>query len=80
MTLNDGREVVGTRVGETVSELRIAQAGGVVVPLRKSDILRTEPMTVSLMPEGLFDALTEDERRDLLTYLLFDQAPEPSKR
>ena len=80
VTLNDGREVVGTRVGETVSELRLAQAGGVVVPLRKSDILRTEPMTVSLMPEGLFDALTEDERRDLLTYLLFDQAPEPSKR
>jgi hypothetical protein len=32
-----------------------------------------EPMTISLMPEGIDKALTPAELRDLMTYLLTEQ-------
>ena len=38
--------------------------------LKKADISRTEPMTVSLMPPGLDKALSKEQLRDLMTYLL----------
>ena len=75
VTKKDGSAVIGTRLGETADELQIAQPGGVVARLKKSDIARIEPMTVSLMPPGLDKALSADELRDLMTYLLLDHAP-----
>ncbi len=70
VTLKDGNAVVGTRLGESESELQIAQPGGAVAKLRKDDIAKIEPMSVSLMPAGLDKALTAEELRDLMTYLL----------
>jgi len=70
VTMKDGSATVGTRLGETDSELQIAQPGGAVAKLRKADIAKTEPMTVSLMPPGLDKALSKEELRDLMTYLL----------
>lgn len=49
---------------------QLAQAGGAVAKIKKSDIARTEPMTVSLMPPGLEKTLTATELRDLMAYLL----------
>jgi putative heme-binding domain-containing protein len=62
-------------VAETADELQIAQPGGVVSKLKKSDLARTEPMTMSLMPAGLDKALTPEELRDLMTYLLTESKP-----
>ena len=70
VTLKDGTAVVGTRLGETESELQIAQPGGAVATLKKANIAGTEPMNVSLMPPGLDKVLSKEERRDLMTYLL----------
>jgi putative heme-binding domain-containing protein len=70
ITLKRGEPVTGTRVGEDEHTLSIAQAGGKIAKLKKSDIVKVEPMTVSLMPEGLDKALTPGELRDLMTYLL----------
>ena len=70
VTLRDGTAVVGTRLAETETELQIAQPGGTVAKLTKSDIAKTEPMTISLMPAGLDKTLTPEELRDLMTYLL----------
>ena len=75
VTLKDGTAAVGTRLGETDSELQIAQPGGAVAKLRKADIAKTEPMTVSLMPPGLDKALSKEELRDLMTYLLTEPGP-----
>jgi putative heme-binding domain-containing protein len=69
----DGTAVTGTRLAETDDELQIAQPGGVVAKLKKTDISKTEPMTVSLMPAGLDKVLTPEELRDLMTYLLTEQ-------
>ncbi|MBL9206784.1 MAG: c-type cytochrome [Opitutaceae bacterium] len=70
ITMKQGDTYVGTRLGESAYELQIAQPGGAVAKLNKSDIARTEPMTVSLMPAGLDKALTAGELRDLMAYLL----------
>ena len=65
-----GTETLRTRRGDTSEELQIAQAGGKVVKLAKSSIAKTEPMSISLMPTGLDKALTKEERRDLMMFLL----------
>jgi putative heme-binding domain-containing protein len=80
VTLKQGEPVTGTRVGEDEHTLSIAQAGGKIAKLKKSDIVKVEPMTVSLMPEGMDKALTPAELRDLMTYLLTEQPGPTVKR
>jgi putative heme-binding domain-containing protein len=70
ITRKDGSSVVGTRLLESAYQIHIAQVGGAVEKINKSDIAKSEPMTVSLMPPGLEKTLTRDELRDLMTYLL----------
>lgn len=74
VTMKDGSAVVGTRLADTAEELQIAQPGGAVAKLRKSDIAKSEAMATSLMPAGLEKTLTADELRDLMTYLLLESA------
>ena len=70
VTLKDSTTVVGTRLAETADELQIAQPGGTVAKLKKADVTKTEPLKTSLMPAGLDKALTAEELRDLMTFLL----------
>jgi putative heme-binding domain-containing protein len=80
ITLKDGSVVTGTRVGDTPTELHIALAGGNVTKVGKEKIAKTEPMSLSLMPAGLDKALSKEELRDLMTYLLTsDPAPPAGK-
>ena len=79
VTLNDGEEITGTRLGETAGELQIAQAGGKVVTLAKNSIAKSEPMRISLMPAEMDKALTKDELRDLMTFLLTEFPPPNGK-
>ena len=77
----DGAVVIGTRLAETAEELQIAQPGGAVAKIRKSNIKSIEPMSVSLMPVGLDKTLTAEELRDLMTYLLTEpSAAAPARR
>jgi putative heme-binding domain-containing protein len=73
VTQKSGAVVVGTRVGESGGELHIAQPGGLVAKINKDEIVKTEALPVSLMPAGLDKALTKEELRDLMTYLLRDR-------
>ncbi len=73
VTQTNGQVTIGTRVGETKSELHLAQPGGLVAKIAKSAIAKTEALPVSLMPAGLDQALTKEELRDLMTYLLRDR-------
>jgi putative heme-binding domain-containing protein len=77
VTRRDGSIVIGTRLAESEEELQIAQPGGAVAKLKKSEIASTEPLPVSLMPPGLDKTLSADELRHLMTYLLTD-APQPA--
>jgi putative heme-binding domain-containing protein len=73
VTQKNGQVTIGTRVGETEGELHLAQPGGLVAKIAKSAIARTEALPVSLMPAGMDQALTKEELRDLMTYLLRDR-------
>lgn len=70
ITLKDGSAVVGTRVGETTDELKLAAPGGNVSTVKKSDIKGSSALPMSLMPPGLLTALNEQEVKDLMTFLL----------
>ena len=66
----DNSTVVGTRVLESAYAIHMAQVGGAVEKILKSDIAKSDPLPTSLMPAGLDKVLTSDELRDLMTYLL----------
>jgi len=70
VTLKNGGSAVGTRIGETATELKLATPGGQVSTVKKSEILKTTALPVSLMPPGLLSVLSEQERKDLMTFLL----------
>lgn len=68
--LNDGTSTVGTRVGESSTELMLAAPGGHVTKVTKADIRTIAALPGSLMPPGLLTALSEQEVKDLMTFLL----------
>ncbi len=68
--LHDGGIVMGVRVGETEDELRFAAPGGHITAVKKSAIRNTTVLPLSLMPPNLLDALGEQEKKDLMTFLL----------
>jgi putative heme-binding domain-containing protein len=70
VTKQDGSVAVGTRIGETAEELKLAAPGGGVTIVKKSEIKKSEVMRNSLMPPGLLGALTEQEVKDLMTFLM----------
>ncbi|MBL9117092.1 MAG: c-type cytochrome [Verrucomicrobiaceae bacterium] len=70
VTKTKNEVVTGTRTGENQDELIISQPGGQSTKIKKPQILKVEPMKLSLMPEGLDKILTSTELRDLLTFLL----------
>ena len=75
VTRKDGSSVAGTRTLENPDGIEITQPGGVAAWIKKSDIATTEPMKTSLMPAGLDKALSVEELRDLMTYLLLEAPP-----
>ncbi len=77
-TLKNGGSAVGTRTGENEEELTLTQPGGQAAKLAKKDIVKVEPMAVSLMPTDIDKTLSKEELRDLMTFLLTEE-PKPSK-
>ncbi|HRE81177.1 MAG TPA: c-type cytochrome [Opitutaceae bacterium] len=67
---NDGTITAGIVTEDTPSHLTLLNAAGQKTTLAKTTIRTTEPMKQSLMPEGLLASLSQDEIRDLMTFLL----------
>ncbi|MHC4993991.1 MAG: PVC-type heme-binding CxxCH protein [Planctomycetota bacterium] len=66
----DGSVIVGIVISETETDLRIKQVGGVEVGVSIGDIAQREKMPISLMTEGLHQAMTTQELVDLVEYLM----------
>jgi len=64
-------------VKETAEEIVLAEASGLTTSFPRNRIKSTKPAAVSLMPEGLLNALSAKEQKDLLTFLLTEP---PEKR
>ncbi|MFT5130486.1 MAG: putative heme-binding domain-containing protein [Rhodothermales bacterium] len=75
ITLRDGQVLGGNVVAESTAQLTLRTVAGEQV-LGKPEIAKREVSSVSMMPEGLFDALSRDELRDLVAYL---RTPHPLK-
>ena len=69
VTTRDGRTYSGNVVSENERQLTLRVVGQDAVIVNKSAIQSREVMPTSLMPVGLFDALSEAEVLDLVRYM-----------
>jgi len=69
ITTRDGRTHVGSVASETERQISLRVVGGEPVTLNKADIQSRETTATSMMPQGLFDSLTDREVIDLVGYL-----------
>lgn len=77
--LTNGESVSGVPLGGgDDNELVLADATGQATRIPRNQIVSMKPSSISLMPEGLFDALSEQERKDLLTFLMMPPPLEPA--
>lgn len=71
--LQDGKILTGVLNESNEKEVRVADQTGKVTAVPRKDVASIAPSKVSLMPEKLLDALSERERKDLMTFLLLDR-------
>jgi len=69
LDMKDGRSLSGF-IRSRTERIVVLQTLAEAVSLSTGDITRTERSTLSLMPEGLLDALGEKDVRDLIGYLM----------
>lgn len=69
LTLKDGRVLSGFISTQTDQTLTLRTMTG-TENLPRSEVTKTESSSQSLMPEGLLDALTPQQRRDLFGFLM----------
>jgi putative heme-binding domain-containing protein len=65
----EGRAIAGLVLNESADAIEIQQTNGEKVRLQQSDIERITPSTVSIMPAGLEEALSEADLLDVVKYL-----------
>ena len=67
--LKDGRFLTGVKAAESDTTITIGDQDGKVQPIAKSEVESDEPLAVSIMPEGLEKAMTDQELIDLIAFL-----------
>ena len=70
VTLKDGSLLDAFFVSEDKNAVVVRQMGAADRRIPRKDIASTQFLRQSLMPEGLIDALTDQQRKDLLSYLM----------
>jgi hypothetical protein len=51
------------------NQITMITAGNLQITLQRTNVLGHQSLTNSMMPEGLLDGLTQQDRRDLLAFL-----------
>jgi putative membrane-bound dehydrogenase-like protein len=69
VTLQDGRVLSGTEKSRSQRMLQLQTLAG-MVNLERSEIAKEVKSEMSIMPQGLLDALGPDQGRDLIAYLM----------
>ena len=72
LSLRDGRILSGMVAGKDRNSLTLRMPGSETV-VSKEDIKKRQTLENSIMPVGLLDNLTQEERRDLIAYLMHSQ-------
>lgn len=68
--LDSGEKLVAVPIDQPDGTVRLGIGPGASMTVKKSRIVARKPVARSLMPDGLDQALTTSELRDLMTYLL----------
>lgn len=80
LSMKDGRVVAGMVASENKSSLTMQTVTERMV-LSKEDVSSRQVLPISMMPEGLFDALKKEDVRDLIAYLATNrQVPLPKNK
>ena len=69
LELNDGRMLTGVLRSQG-DYLLVGDSDGKVTEVLASDVERMQPHAKSIMPDNLWEKLSEEQRNDLLTFLL----------
>ena len=81
VTLKDGDVITGVPVKETAAEMIFGDINGQPLTIKRDRIAETKASSVSLMPEGLLQGLTQEQVKDLMTFLLRQpESPKQAKR
>jgi putative heme-binding domain-containing protein len=73
--LKDGETITGVPVRESSTEIVFADSTGQITTIGRGQVESMKASSISLMPEGLLQALSGQEVKDLLTFLLTPKAP-----
>lgn len=76
VALTDGRVLLGLVADKTEQGITLIDANRQLTRIPKADIEEIKASSVSLMPDGILDNLSDSEIRDLFRYL---QSPVPAK-
>lgn len=66
--LKSGAQLIGLVVAENTAGITVRLPGGIDMPVAATDIVKREPRTTSLMPQG-YEGLGAPALRDLIVYL-----------
>ena len=75
--LVDGRVLTGLVIASDAQQITIVDAKQKKTTIARDEIEQIQPVTTSLMPEGLLEQLQEQEVRDLFRYLQMRKAGQP---
>lgn len=73
VALKDGEVETGVVMKNDRDKLVLGQASGKQVTIAKDKVESMKASTISLMPEGLLKGLDEQQRKDLMTFLLMEK-------
>lgn len=65
----EGQSVTGFIQEENANQITVMDAAGTVATIPKADIAARRALSVSIMPEGILESLSEQQVRDLFAYL-----------
>ena len=70
VTKKDGQVMIGRVISSDENELSLMIIGNSVVKIARNDIAKTENEMKSLMYEGLLNGLEDQQKEDLLNYVM----------
>src|SRR5262249_27158678 len=69
ITTRDGRSLTGIVANETASSIEVVQPGGIRESLLRTDLREIRATGLSLMPDGLEQAVTPQDVADVIAFL-----------
>jgi putative membrane-bound dehydrogenase-like protein len=73
ITLKDGNSRFGLIQRETADNIYLTDPAGTEIPLPRTSVKSVSPVPISLMPQGLEQALSRQELLDIIAYLKANQ-------